>query len=172
MWTVNHFVEARPIHSRQSTTGSSRDRGIEQLLSPRMRFLEGSGLPLIGGNGWGSLCTGPIELALSLSLSPSPSLSLSQSDPTNQPLVGVSPIVSYTVCVCQPFSRFLRLVCQQVRLAQKSIPTGLVYQQNEEVLTEVGAGELQKMLEQRDWAGLEGKKVRFLHGSRDLRWRR
>lgn len=52
----------------------------------------------------------------------------------------------------------------QVRLAQKSIPTGLVYQQNEEVLTEVGAGELQKMLEQRDWAGLEGKKVRFLRG--------
>ena len=48
-----------------------------------------------------------------------------------------------------------------MRLAQKSIPTGLVYKQNEEVLTEVGAGELQKMLEQRDWGGLEGKKVRF-----------
>lgn len=47
-----------------------------------------------------------------------------------------------------------------MRLAQKSIPTGLVYKQNEEVLEEVGVAPLQKMLEKRDWAGLEGKKVR------------
>lgn len=47
----------------------------------------------------------------------------------------------------------------QVRLAQKSIPTGLVYKQNEEVLDAVGVAPLQKMLEARDWTGLEGKKV-------------
>eukprot|EP00904_Undaria_pinnatifida_P002264 jgi/Undpi1/12038/HiC_scaffold_4.g01737.m1 len=58
-----------------------------------------------------------------------------------------------------PFPMINILRTNQVRLAQKSIPTGLVYKQNEEVLTEVGAGELQKMLEQRDWGGLEGKKV-------------
>ena len=46
-----------------------------------------------------------------------------------------------------------------MRLAQKSIPTGLVYKQNEEVLEEVGAADLQKMLETRDWRGLEGMKV-------------
>ena len=48
---------------------------------------------------------------------------------------------------------------KQVRLGQRSIPTGLVYKQNEDVLEEIGAGTLQKMLEKRDWAGLEGKKV-------------
>jgi hypothetical protein len=47
----------------------------------------------------------------------------------------------------------------QVRLAQKSIPTGLVYQQNEEVLESVGAGALQEMLEARDWEALSGEKV-------------
>lgn len=46
-----------------------------------------------------------------------------------------------------------------MRLAQKSIPTGLVYKQNEEVLDAVGVAPLQKMLEARDWTGLEGKKV-------------
>lgn len=57
----------------------------------------------------------------------------------------------------------LLVLLLKVRLAQKSIPTGLVYRQNEEVLDEVGAADLQKMLERRDWSGLEGKKVsRFL----------
>lgn len=42
----------------------------------------------------------------------------------------------------------------QVQLAQKGIPTGQVYKQNEERLTEVGAGVLEKMLYDRDWAGL------------------
>ncbi|CAM9915761.1 unnamed protein product, partial [Choristocarpus tenellus] len=46
-----------------------------------------------------------------------------------------------------------------VRLAQKSIPTGLVYKQNEAVLTKVGSSKLQNMLEARDWAGLSGLKV-------------
>ncbi|CAB1119769.1 unnamed protein product [Ectocarpus sp. CCAP 1310/34] len=58
-----------------------------------------------------------------------------------------------------PFPMINILRTNQVRLAQKSIPTGLVYKQNEEVLEEVGAGDLQKMLEVRDWTGLEGKKV-------------
>ncbi|CAN0303343.1 unnamed protein product, partial [Ectocarpus sp. 4 AP-2014] len=58
-----------------------------------------------------------------------------------------------------PFPMINILRTNQVRLAQKSIPTGLVYKQNEEVLEEVGASDLQKMLQDRDWTGLEGKKV-------------
>ncbi|CAM9355890.1 unnamed protein product [Ascophyllum nodosum] len=58
-----------------------------------------------------------------------------------------------------PFPMINILRTTQVRLAQKSIPTGLVYKQNEEVLDKVGASQLQKMLERRDWTGLEGKKV-------------
>lgn len=61
-----------------------------------------------------------------------------------------------------PFRTSLFVFTCQVRLGQKSIPTGLVYKQNEEVLEEVGAAHLQKMLETRDWTGLEGKKVRSL----------
>ncbi|EKX50804.1 hypothetical protein GUITHDRAFT_103393 [Guillardia theta CCMP2712] len=47
----------------------------------------------------------------------------------------------------------------QVRLAQKSIPTGLVYTQNEETLMEVGAENLQKMLVERDWSSLMVRKA-------------
>lgn len=42
----------------------------------------------------------------------------------------------------------------QVRAAQKGIPTGQVYIQNEERLNEIGAVTLEKMLYERDWAGL------------------
>eukprot|EP00600_Ochromonadales_sp_CCMP1393_P013247 CAMPEP_0175013844 /NCGR_PEP_ID=MMETSP0005-20121125/10165_1 /TAXON_ID=420556 /ORGANISM="Ochromonas sp., Strain CCMP1393" /LENGTH=483 /DNA_ID=CAMNT_0016270387 /DNA_START=17 /DNA_END=1468 /DNA_ORIENTATION=+ len=42
----------------------------------------------------------------------------------------------------------------QVRAAQKGVPTGVVYQQNEERLNEVGAETLQRMLYTRDWTGL------------------
>lgn len=42
----------------------------------------------------------------------------------------------------------------QVQLAQKGIPTGQVYKQNEERLNEVGAVVLEKMLYNRDWNGL------------------
>jgi hypothetical protein len=42
----------------------------------------------------------------------------------------------------------------QVRAAQKGIPTGLVYKQNEERLSEVGADVLEKMLYDRQWNGL------------------
>ena len=47
----------------------------------------------------------------------------------------------------------------QVRAAQKGIPTGLVYQQNEKTLGRVGADELETMLRLRDWSGIEDVKV-------------
>ena len=42
----------------------------------------------------------------------------------------------------------------QVRAAQKGIPTGQVYQQNESKLTAVGAAALQQMLDTRNWEEL------------------
>ena len=42
----------------------------------------------------------------------------------------------------------------QVRAAQKGVPTGLVYKQNEERLNEVGTSILENMLYTRDWEGL------------------
>ena len=47
----------------------------------------------------------------------------------------------------------------QVRAAQKGIPTGLVYQQNEKTLSKVGANSLEKMLRMRDWSEIEDLKV-------------
>lgn len=47
-----------------------------------------------------------------------------------------------------------------MRIAQRAIPTGLVYRQNEETLGQVGAGALQEMLKSRDWGGLGKHKVR------------
>lgn len=48
---------------------------------------------------------------------------------------------------------------KQVRTAQKGIPTGLVYQQNEKTLGRIGTTLLEKMLRQRDWSDVEGMKV-------------
>jgi len=48
---------------------------------------------------------------------------------------------------------------KQVRLAQKGIPTGLVYQQNEKTLGKIGTTQLEKMLRQRDWSDVDGMKV-------------
>ncbi len=48
---------------------------------------------------------------------------------------------------------------KQVRTAQRGIPTGLVYQQNEKTLSEIGARELERMLRLRSWDELEDKKV-------------
>jgi hypothetical protein len=48
---------------------------------------------------------------------------------------------------------------KQVRVAQKGIPTGLVYQQNEKTLGRIGTTELEKMLRLRDWSAVEGMKV-------------
>ena len=47
----------------------------------------------------------------------------------------------------------------QVRAAQKGIPTGLVYQQNEKTLSSIGADSLERMLRKRDWSDIEGMKV-------------
>jgi len=44
-----------------------------------------------------------------------------------------------------------------VRAAQKGIPTGSVYDTNEKNLARVGPTALRKMLETRQWEGLDGK---------------
>eukprot|EP00283_Hemiselmis_rufescens_P012519 CAMPEP_0173449472 /NCGR_PEP_ID=MMETSP1357-20121228/42784_1 /TAXON_ID=77926 /ORGANISM="Hemiselmis rufescens, Strain PCC563" /LENGTH=400 /DNA_ID=CAMNT_0014416069 /DNA_START=15 /DNA_END=1214 /DNA_ORIENTATION=+ len=58
-----------------------------------------------------------------------------------------------------PFPMINILRTKQVRLAQKSIPTGLVYTQNEETLNEVGADKLQRMLVDRNWDEMADKRV-------------
>lgn len=47
----------------------------------------------------------------------------------------------------------------QVRAAQKGIPTGLVYKQNEKTLSGVGVDTLEKMLRLRDWGEIADVKV-------------
>lgn len=48
----------------------------------------------------------------------------------------------------------------QVRAAQKGIPTGLVYKQNEKTLSSIGVDQLETMLRLRDWSALtEEQKV-------------
>lgn len=47
----------------------------------------------------------------------------------------------------------------QVRAAQKGIPTGLVYKQNEKTLSGIGADKLESMLRLRDWAEIADVKV-------------
>jgi len=47
----------------------------------------------------------------------------------------------------------------QVRAAQKGIPTGLVYQQNEKTLDSVGTQQLETMLRKRDWSAIEELRV-------------
>mmetsp|Transcript_5131 Transcript_5131/g.10435 ORF Transcript_5131/g.10435 Transcript_5131/m.10435 type:complete len:418 (-) Transcript_5131:1918-3171(-) len=51
-----------------------------------------------------------------------------------------------------PYPMLNILRTSQVRTAQRAIPTGLVYEQNEAFLKEVGAENLQKMLESGDWS--------------------
>lgn len=48
---------------------------------------------------------------------------------------------------------------KQVRAAQKGIPTGLVYKQNEKTLTAVGVEKLETMLRKRDWSEVADLKV-------------
>eukprot|EP00957_Ditylum_brightwellii_P115088 8777334-Ditylum_brightwellii.AAC.1 len=43
----------------------------------------------------------------------------------------------------------------QVRAAQKGIPTGLVYTQNEKTLSGIGTKTLEKMLRLRDWEDIK-----------------
>ena len=52
-----------------------------------------------------------------------------------------------------------RIVTTQVRVGQKALPTGLVYEQNEATLMKVGAAELERMLVARDWTPLGSLRV-------------
>ena len=58
-----------------------------------------------------------------------------------------------------PFPMINILRTPQVRIAQRAIPTGRVYQQNEATLDAVGAAPLQRMLIDRDWEGLRAHRV-------------
>ena len=51
-----------------------------------------------------------------------------------------------------PWPMINLLRTSQVRAAQKGIPTGLVYKQNEKTLSQVGVHALETMLRQRDWS--------------------
>lgn len=48
---------------------------------------------------------------------------------------------------------------KQVRAAQKGIPTGLVYKQNEKTLGKIGTKQLETMLRKRDWTDVKDEKV-------------
>jgi len=58
-----------------------------------------------------------------------------------------------------PWPMINLLRTSQVRAAQKGIPTGLVYSQNEKTLSAIGTEKLETMLQERDWKGLSGAKV-------------
>ncbi|GMI03423.1 hypothetical protein TrVE_jg5907 [Triparma verrucosa] len=58
-----------------------------------------------------------------------------------------------------PYPMINILRTQQVRRGQRGIPTGLVYRQNEKILSKVGDADLEEMLRSRDWSGLEGLTV-------------
>jgi len=74
-----------------------------------------------------------------------------------QDRLGDSSAANYARRSPLPMINILRT--NQVRAGQKGIPTGLVYIQNEKTLTEVGANELQKMLDTCDWSALSDKRV-------------
>jgi len=58
-----------------------------------------------------------------------------------------------------PWPMINLLRTSQVRTAQKGIPTGLVYKQNEKTLASVGVDKLETMLRLRDWSEIEDVKV-------------
>lgn len=58
-----------------------------------------------------------------------------------------------------PWPMINLLRTQQVRSAQKGIPTGLVYQQNEKTLASIGVEKLETMLRLRDWSEVAHVKV-------------
>merc|ERR1711862_98308 len=58
-----------------------------------------------------------------------------------------------------PWPMINLLRTSQVRTAQKGIPTGLVYQQNEKTLNKVGATPMERMLRLRNWDDLSNYKV-------------
>lgn len=58
-----------------------------------------------------------------------------------------------------PWPMINLLRTKQVRAAQKGIPTGLVYKQNEKTLAAVGSEKLETMLRLRDWSDIADFKV-------------
>lgn len=58
-----------------------------------------------------------------------------------------------------PFPMINILRTPQVRIAQRAIPTGVVYEQNEKTLKDIGAASLQRMLVERSWVDLKDKRV-------------
>jgi hypothetical protein len=70
---------------------------------------------------------------------------------------GVGAAANYARRSPWPMINILRT--KQVRAAQRGIPTGLVYKQNEKTLTEIGADKLETMLRLRDWSDIADIKV-------------
>lgn len=58
-----------------------------------------------------------------------------------------------------PWPMINLLRTKQVRAAQKGIPTGLVYKQNEKTLSSIGVDKLETMLRLRDWGDIDSLKV-------------
>ena len=58
-----------------------------------------------------------------------------------------------------PWPMINLLRTNQVRTAQKGIPTGLVYKQNEKTLSSIGVPKLETMLRLRDWGDISDLKV-------------
>jgi hypothetical protein len=58
-----------------------------------------------------------------------------------------------------PWPMINLLRTSQVRAAQKGIPTGLVYKQNEKTLQSIGVDRLEKMMRLRDWSDIADLKV-------------
>lgn len=70
---------------------------------------------------------------------------------------GVGAAANYARRSPWPMINILRT--KQVRAAQRGIPTGLVYKQNEKTLSAIGADKLETMLRLRDWSGIADMKV-------------
>eukprot|EP00559_Dactyliosolen_fragilissimus_P002274 CAMPEP_0184859456 /NCGR_PEP_ID=MMETSP0580-20130426/4456_1 /TAXON_ID=1118495 /ORGANISM="Dactyliosolen fragilissimus" /LENGTH=696 /DNA_ID=CAMNT_0027356095 /DNA_START=74 /DNA_END=2164 /DNA_ORIENTATION=- len=58
-----------------------------------------------------------------------------------------------------PWPMINLLRTSQVRTAQRGIPTGLVYKQNEKTLNKIGTHDLESMLRRRDWTPIADMKV-------------
>ena len=70
---------------------------------------------------------------------------------------GIGAAANYARRSPWPMINILRT--KQVRAAQRGIPTGLVYQQNEKTLTAIGAEKLETMLRLRDWSDIRDIQV-------------
>jgi hypothetical protein len=70
---------------------------------------------------------------------------------------GTSAAANYARRSPWPMINLLRT--NQVRAAQRGIPTGAVYSQNAKALGQVGVARLEEMLRRRDWSPLEDHKV-------------